>query len=76
MKAFNHLDVNVLPEPEVSGGKRVLFYSGDDAAAKSEIRAIIEATGFFAVDLGTLDAGGRLASPPFSSLASHSFIKI
>ncbi|MCL6653722.1 NADP oxidoreductase [Agrobacterium rubi] len=76
VKAFNHLDVNVLPEPEVSGGKRVLFYSGDDADAKSEVRAIIEATGFFAVDLGTLDAGGRLASLPFGSLASHSFIKI
>ncbi len=45
VKAFNHLDVNVLPEPEVSGGKRVLFYSGDDAAAKSEVRTIIEATG-------------------------------
>ncbi|SCX17211.1 NADPH-dependent F420 reductase [Agrobacterium sp. DSM 25558] len=76
VKAFNHLDVNVLPEPEVSGGKRVLFYSGDDADAKSQVRAIIEATGFFAVDLGTLDTGGRLASLPFGSLASHSFIKI
>lgn len=76
VKAFNHLDVNVLPEPEVSGGKRVLFYSGDDAAAKAEVRTIIEATGFFAVDLGTLDVGGPLASLPFGSLAAHSFIKI
>lgn len=76
VKAFNHLDVNVLPEPEISGGKRVLFYSGDDAAAKAEIRKIIEATGFFPVDLGTLDVGGPLASLPFGSLAAHSFIKI
>jgi predicted dinucleotide-binding enzyme len=76
VKAFNHLDVNVLPEPEISGGKRVLFYSGDDAAAKAEIRKIIEATGFFPVDLGTLDVGGPLASLPFGSLAAHSFVKI
>jgi len=25
VKAFNHLDVNVLPQPAVSGGQRVLF---------------------------------------------------
>ncbi len=36
VKAFNHLDVNVLPEPAVSGGQRALFYSGDDADAKAE----------------------------------------
>jgi predicted dinucleotide-binding enzyme len=76
VKAFNHLDVNVLPEPEVAGGRRVLFYSGDDAGAKAEVRKIIEATGFFPVDLGTLDVGGPLASLPFGSLAAHNFIKI
>ncbi|MBM7046314.1 NADPH-dependent F420 reductase [Rhizobium lusitanum] len=76
VKAFNHLDVNVLKEPQVAGGQRVLFYSGDDADAKAEIRKIIEATGFFAVDLGTLDVGGRLASLPFGALSSHNFIKI
>jgi predicted dinucleotide-binding enzyme len=76
VKAFNHLDVNVLPEPEVSAGKRVLFYSGDDAGAKAEVRQIIEATGFFPVDLGTLDVGGPLASLPFGPLAAHNFIKI
>ncbi|WP_035201149.1 NADPH-dependent F420 reductase [Agrobacterium tumefaciens] len=76
VKAFNHLDVNVLPEPEVSGGKRVLFYSGDDTAAKADVRKIIEDTGFFAIDLGTLDVGGPLASLPFGSLAAHQFVKI
>ena len=34
VKAFNHLDANVLPEPTTSGGQRVLFYSGDDTNAK------------------------------------------
>ncbi|MDV2453249.1 NADPH-dependent F420 reductase [Xanthomonas hortorum] len=76
VKAFNHLDVNVLSEPEVAGGKRVLFYSGNDAAAKAEIHKIIDATGFFAVDLGTLDVGGPLASLPFGALATHNFIKL
>ena len=76
VKAFNHLDVNVLNEPEASGGQRVLFYSGDDAAAKIEVRAIIDAIGFFPVDLGPLDIGGPLASLPFGSLSAHQFIKI
>ncbi|XUY28851.1 NADPH-dependent F420 reductase [Agrobacterium sp. rho-8.1] len=76
VKAFNHLDVNALPEPQTAGGQRVLFYSGDDAAAKADVRKLIEATGFFAVDLGSLDVGGRLASLPFGSLSAHNFIKI
>ena len=76
VKALNHLDVNVLAQPEASGGQRVQFYSGDDAAAKAEVRKILEATGYFAVDLGTLDVGGRLASLPFGPLAATNFIKI
>ena len=76
VKAFNHLDVNVLPEPAVSGGQRVLFYSGDDADAKAEVRKIIEQTGYFPVDLGVLDVGGPLASLPFGSLAAINLVKI
>ncbi len=76
VKAFNHLDVGVLAEPEVAGGKRVLFYSGDDAAAKADVRQIIEEAGFYPVDLGTLDVGGHLASLPFGSLSAQNFIKI
>jgi len=76
VKAFNHLDVNVLPEPDVAGGKRVLFYSGDDAAAKADVGKLINAMGFAAVDLGSLDVGGPLASLSFGSLAAQNFIKI
>jgi len=75
VKAFNHLDVNVLPEPAVSGGQRVLFYSGDDADAKAEVRKLLEQTGYFPVDLGVLDVGGPLASLPFGALAAINFIK-
>jgi predicted dinucleotide-binding enzyme len=76
VKAFNHLDVNVLPEPKVSGGQRVLFYSGDDAEAKAEVRKLLEQTGYFPVDLGPLDVGGPLASLPFGALAGVNFIKL
>jgi predicted dinucleotide-binding enzyme len=76
VKAFNHLDAGVLPEPTVSGGRRALFYSGDDAGAKAKVRKIIEQTGHFPVDLGALDVGGPLASLPFGSLAAINLIEI
>jgi len=75
VKAFNHLDVNVLPEPALSGGQRALFYSGDDAEAKAKVRKLIEDTGYFPVDLGALDVGGPLASLPFGPLAAINFVK-
>ncbi|ATO34121.1 hypothetical protein DDI_2953 [Dickeya dianthicola RNS04.9] len=76
VKAFNHLEVNALTQAEVSGGARVQFFSGDDAAAKAEVRQLLEAMGYFAVDLGTLDVGGPLAQLPFGPLAAINFIKI
>jgi predicted dinucleotide-binding enzyme len=76
VKAFNHLDVRVLAQPEVSGGRRVLFYSGDDAAAKADVRKIIEVAGFLPVDLGALDVGGPLTSLPFGALSSINFIAV
>ena len=75
VKAFNHLDVTVLPEPP-QHGQRVLFYSGDDAEAKGEVRKLIEQTGNFPVDLGVLDVGGPLASLPFGALATTNFVRI
>ena len=76
VKALNHLDVNVLTQTDVAGGKRVQYFSGDDAAAKAEVRKILEAIGYFALDLGTLNVGGPLASLPFGPLAAINFIKI
>jgi predicted dinucleotide-binding enzyme len=54
----------------------VLFYSGDDAAAKAEVRKILEDIGFAPVDLGPIDVGGPLASLPFGALAAQDFIRI
>lgn len=76
VKALNHLDVQVLTQPTLASGQRVQFYSGDDAAAKAEVRKLLEAMGFFAVDLGTLDVGGPLAQLPFGPLAAINFTKI
>jgi 8-hydroxy-5-deazaflavin:NADPH oxidoreductase len=76
VKALNHIGANALLEPEASGGRRVLFYSGDDADAKAAVRELLEQTGHFPVDLGTLDVGGPLASTPFGPLAAINLIKI
>ena len=76
VKAFNHIDANGLPEPTASGGKRVLFYSGDDVAAKAEVRKLLDQIGYFPIDLGVLDVGGPLAELPFGALAINNYIKV
>ena len=76
VKAFNHLPAQALAEPALSGGQRALFYSGDDADAKAKVRELLEKTGFFPVDLGTLDVGGRLAALPFGPLGVVNFVKV
>jgi len=76
VKAFNHLPASVLAEPAAAGGQRVFFYSGDDAAAKAEVRKVIERTGNFPIDLGALDIGGPLASLPFGALGAANLVKV
>lgn len=76
VKAFNHLDATLLSKSEVAGGQRTLFYSGDDIAAKAEVKKLLETTGFFPVDLGALDVGGPLMQLPFGALAMTNFIKL
>lgn len=69
VKAFNHLPAKLLGEdPQVAGGRRVLFFAGDDAKAKGEITALIEKLGFFGVDLGKTGEGGRAINLPGGSL--------
>ena len=76
VKAFNHVDANVIPQPEVAGGQRTMFYAGDDAAAKADVRKLLETVGYFAVDLGTLAVGGPLMQLPFGALAMNNFAKV
>jgi predicted dinucleotide-binding enzyme len=47
-------------DPSQSGGRRVLFLSGNHADANAVIAGLIERFGFAPVDLGKLSEGGRL----------------
>jgi predicted dinucleotide-binding enzyme len=65
VKAFNHLQARWLEaDPQLEGGRRVLFFSGDDAGAKAQVAELIQGLGFSGVDLGTLEVGARLAQFP------------
>ena len=75
VKAFNHLDVRTLAPKSSNGSQTVLFFSGDEAQAKSEVRALLERAGFFPVDLGPLEVGSPLATLPFGALAGNVFTK-
>src|SRR5690349_21763070 len=72
VKAFNHLRAEVLAgDPKSNGGRRVLFFSGNDAAAKAEVAALIEQIGFVGIDLGSLAVGGKLAQFPGGPLPNQ-----
>ena len=61
VKAANTLAAEMLAaDPHDAGGRRVLFLSGDDSAAKSGVAELFEAAGFVPIDLGGLVTGGRL----------------
>lgn len=73
VKAFNHLQPALLVPAEK--GQRVLFYSGEDAAAKREVAQLIERLGFFGIDLGGVE-GGRLAQFPGGPLPALNLLKV
>jgi predicted dinucleotide-binding enzyme len=61
VKAGNTFAAAVLgSDPRQAGGQRVIFLSGDDAEAKTEVAAVFEDAGFFTVDLGGLGEGGQM----------------
>ncbi|VVJ19562.1 Uncharacterised protein [Amycolatopsis camponoti] len=58
IKAFDNLFGPVIAaDPVTPAGRRILFYAGDDADAKSGFRAVVEEFGFAPVDLGPLTMG-------------------
>jgi predicted dinucleotide-binding enzyme len=76
VKAANTLGAAVLgSDPQQAGGQRVIFLSGDDAEAKSEVVALFEQAGFFVIDLGGLREGGRMQQVG-APLAGHNLIRL
>jgi 8-hydroxy-5-deazaflavin:NADPH oxidoreductase len=77
VKAFNHLRADVLAsDPRADGGRRVLFYSGDDSVAKADVGALIDRLGFAGIDLGPLALGGKLAQFPGGPLPNQNLVRI
>lgn len=76
VKAGNTFAADVLgSDPHQASGQRVIFVSGDDDGAKSEVGALFEAAGFFIVDLGGLREGGKMQQVG-APLAGHNLIRL
>ena len=61
IKAFNTLHAKyIAPDPRHPAGRQVLFYAGDDVAAKDTFHELADGLGFAPVDVGALRSGGRL----------------
>lgn len=77
VKTANNLTPEQLAaDPAQTGGHRVLFMSGDDAAAKTEITGVLSKAGFAVVDLGSLAVGSRLQQFPGGPLPGLNLIKL
>ena len=76
VKAFNTMFASKLAEgPRTRAAtRRVLFVSGDDAAAKTTVTTLIESFGFATIDLGDLRVGGRMQQAKTAPLAGPDFL--
>jgi predicted dinucleotide-binding enzyme len=76
VKAFNHLQPHLISaDPASEGGRRVLFFSGDDQHAMETVGGLISRLGFFGIDLGALDVGARLVQFPGGPLPALNLVK-
>jgi 8-hydroxy-5-deazaflavin:NADPH oxidoreductase len=76
VKAFNTLPAAVLAtDPTEGGGRRVLFISGNDAEANSEVASLVEKFGFAPIALGKLAEGGLLQQYG-GPLTTHNLVKL
>jgi predicted dinucleotide-binding enzyme len=61
VKGFNHLPAGQLAaDPQVEGGRRVVFLASDDENSVPPVAALAERLGFAPVSLGKLAEGGAL----------------
>lgn len=64
VKAFNHHLAHILDaDPQVDGGRRVLFLAGEDVEAKKTVSDLIVRVGFAPIDLGSVNEGRLLQFP-------------
>jgi predicted dinucleotide-binding enzyme len=76
VKAANTLPPTLLAaDPKTSGGRRVLFMSGDDQSAKGDVGALLDQAGFAVIDLGSLEEGARLQQFPGGPLPGLNLLK-
>jgi 8-hydroxy-5-deazaflavin:NADPH oxidoreductase len=74
VKSFNSIVIARFNEgPAKSGGRRVIFVSGDDPEPKGFIKGLIKSFGFEPIDLGGLVTGGRLQQAG-GPLAGHDLV--
>ncbi|WP_425402146.1 NADPH-dependent F420 reductase [Hymenobacter norwichensis] len=77
VKAFNTLMPAVLAaNPREAGGQRVIFYSGNDSAAKATVAGLLQQMGFAGIDLGLLHEGGKLQQFPGGPLPTLNLLKV
>ena len=77
VKAANTLGAELLgADPHDAGGRRVLFLSGDDPAAKAQVAVLFEAAGFYPIDLGDLATGGRMQQATDGPFAGRNLVAL
>ena len=77
VKVVNTLPVALLAsDPNQAGGHRVLFMSGDDVGAKTDVSGLLAKAGFAAIDVGGLADGGMLHEVPGGLLTNLNLIRL
>jgi predicted dinucleotide-binding enzyme len=77
VKVVNTLPVALLgSDPNQAGGRRVLFMSGDDAGAKSQVAELLSKAGFATIDVGRLATGGALHEVPGGLLTNLNLVRL
>lgn len=62
VKAFNSVGSDLMVDPELPGGPPTMFYCGNDADAKAQVRRLLEQFGFDPADMGKA-AAARAIEP-------------
>jgi 8-hydroxy-5-deazaflavin:NADPH oxidoreductase len=63
-------------DPHEAGGRRVVFLSGDEGAAKAEVAGLFETAGVSPIDLGDLATGGRTQQAPDGAFLGRNLVQL